>query len=75
MCAYRSPDFRAEAEKSHRAFEIARRAQGMPGLRALDHHLAIRRWCYVGHPDNEPGANVGKKRAPGQQFRIPFSPV
>jgi len=58
VCAYRFPDFRAEAEMSHRAtFQITGRAQGMPGLRALDHHRAIRRWRDVG----EPGANVRKK--------------
>ena len=56
ICPYRVSDFRAEAEKSHRAFEIARRAQGMPGLRALDHYREIRRRRDVGHPENEPEA-------------------
>ena len=51
VCAYRVSDFRAEAEMSHRAtFQITGRAQGMPGLHALDHHRAIRRWRDVWIP-------------------------
>src|SRR5215510_14714714 len=62
MYAYRFPDFRAEAEKSHRAtYQLTGRAQGMPGLRALDHQRAIRRGHYVGHPENEPRAIVREK--------------